>query len=287
MNELALFAGAGGGILGGKLLGWRTVCAVEKCDFARRVLLARQNDGMLDPFPVWDDVITFDGVPWRGIIDVVSGGFPCQDISSTGKGAGISGSRSGLWKHFARIIRDVQPRFVWVENSPLLTKRGIGVVLGDLAAMGYNVKWGVLGAIHCGAPHERLRIWIAGTLANTNSKRREEDSSASELRAGRIEQSSAHQRDSAKAEISEIKNEVADSNESHVKGSGLSSGIYPKDAVFNSSCAWWATDPSNSIKPELGRVANGVANWMDRLAAIGNGQVPSVVKLAWKTLGPR
>ena len=86
MNELALFAGAGGGILGGHLLGWRTVCAVEWEPYPASVLVARQNDGILPPFPVWDDVQTFDGRPWRGLVDVVSGGFPCQDISAAGGG---------------------------------------------------------------------------------------------------------------------------------------------------------------------------------------------------------
>ena len=89
MNELALFAGAGGGILGGKLLGWRTVCAVEWEPYPASVLCARQNDGLLPPFPIWDDVQTFDGKPWRGIVDVVSGGFPCQDISAAGTGGGL------------------------------------------------------------------------------------------------------------------------------------------------------------------------------------------------------
>ena len=88
MNELALFAGAGGGILGGHLLGWRTVCAVEWEQYPACVLAARQNDGLLPPFPIWDDVQTFDGNPWRGIVDVVSGGFPCQDISAAGTGGG-------------------------------------------------------------------------------------------------------------------------------------------------------------------------------------------------------
>ena len=86
MNELALFAGAGGGILGGHLLGWRTVCAVEWEQYPSSVLCARQNDKILPPFPIWDDVQTFDGKPWRGIVDVVSGGFPCQDISAAGGG---------------------------------------------------------------------------------------------------------------------------------------------------------------------------------------------------------
>lgn len=136
MNELALFAGAGGGILAGHMLGFRCVCAVEIDGYARSVLLARQDDGSLEPFPIWDDIKTFDAVPWRGMVDVVSGGFPCTDISVAGRGAGIDGEASGLWAHMARVVRDVRPRFVFVENSPALTTRGLGRVLGDLAALG-------------------------------------------------------------------------------------------------------------------------------------------------------
>jgi len=166
LRELALFAGAGGGILGGKLLGWRTVCAVEYEPYPGCVLVARQNDGTLAPFPIWDDVRTFDGRPWRGGVDVVSGGFPCQDISCAGKGAGLDGARSGLWVEMARIIREVRPRYVFVENSPMLTSRGLGVVLGDLAALGFDAEWGVLGADDVGAPHIRKRIWVAGHDSN-------------------------------------------------------------------------------------------------------------------------
>ena len=123
LRVLELFAGAGGGILAGELLRHRTVCAVEYNAYARSVLLARQNDRTLAPFPIWDDVRTFDGKPWRGIVDLVSGGFPCQDISAAGRGAGIEGERSGLWGEMARIICEVRPRFVIVENSPKLTSR--------------------------------------------------------------------------------------------------------------------------------------------------------------------
>jgi DNA (cytosine-5)-methyltransferase 1 len=160
VNELALFAGAGGGILAGKVLGWRTVCAVEWEPYAACVLAARQNDGFLAPFPIWDDVQTFDGRPWAGIVDVVSGGFPCQDISVAGKGAGITGERSGMWRHMARIVGEVRPRYVFVENSPALITRGLGVVLGDLAALGYDCRWTVLGASDVGAPHQRDRFWL-------------------------------------------------------------------------------------------------------------------------------
>jgi DNA (cytosine-5)-methyltransferase 1 len=177
MNELAfpirsldLFAGSGGGILGGKLLGWRTVCAVEIDPYCRDVLLARQREGHLESFPIWDDVTTFDGKPWAGAIDVISGGFPCQDISAAGKGAGIEGEKSGLWVEFARIIGEVRPRDVFVENSPMLTSRGLGTVLGDLASLGFNAHWGVLGAHHAGGNHKRDRIWITARNTNRNSE---------------------------------------------------------------------------------------------------------------------
>ena len=170
MNELALFAGAGGGILGGKLLGWRTVCAVERDAYPASVLAQRQNDGLLEPFPIWSDVCSFDGHPWAGIVDVVSGGFPCQDISAAGKGHGITGERSGLWVEMARIISEVRPRYAFVENSPILTSRGLGVVLGDLAEMGFNARWGVLGAADIGAPHLRERIWIVADSKGINGR---------------------------------------------------------------------------------------------------------------------
>lgn len=173
MNELALFAGAGGGLLGSILNGWRTVCAVEIDEYCRNVLLQRQRDGMLNVFPIWDDVQTFDGRPWRGCVDIVTGGFPCQDISAAGKGVGIEGERSGLWREFARILGEVRPRFAFVENSPRLTSRGLGRVLGDLAEMGFNARWGCVSAEDAiwlgGTPsvyHERERIWIVATHAD-------------------------------------------------------------------------------------------------------------------------
>jgi DNA (cytosine-5)-methyltransferase 1 len=184
MNELALFAGAGGGILGGKLLGWRTVCAVEWESYPASVLCARQNDGLLPPFPIWDDVQTFDGKPWRGIIDVVSGGFPCQDISVAGKGAGIDGERSGMWKHMARIVREVRPRFVFVENSPMLTSRGLGTVLGDLAAMGFDARWGVLGSVDVDLATNRDRLWIVASTISDRLERNWKNRAPSQMLDG-------------------------------------------------------------------------------------------------------
>lgn len=163
LRELALFAGAGGGILAGKLLGWRTVCAVEREPYAASVLAARQNDGILEAHPIWDDVRTFNGFPWRGLVDVVSGGFPCQDISVAGKGAGLDGERSGLWSEMFRIVCEVRPHRVYVENSPALTVRGLGRVIGDLASVGYDCKWGVVSCRDVGGVHLRERIWIVAT----------------------------------------------------------------------------------------------------------------------------
>lgn len=160
MNELALFAGGGGSVLAAKLLGWNTVCAVEIDAGARQIVLDRQRDGVIKQFPIWDDIRTFDGRPWRGSVDVVTGGFPCQDISQCGAGAGIGGERSGLWGEQKRIICEVEPKLVVVENSPMLTTRGLGTVLGDLAGMGFSARWGVFRASSIGACHHRARFFM-------------------------------------------------------------------------------------------------------------------------------
>ena len=274
LRELALFAGAGGGILGGKLLGWQTVCAVENEPYARDVLMARQNDGCLEAFPIWDDVCTFDGRPWQGIVDVVSGGFPCQDISIAGKNEGIEGERSGLWKEFARIIGEVQPRYVFVENSPALTARGIGTVLGDLAAMGFDAEWGVLGANarSVNAPHRRERIWIVG-MADAKLKRLERLGNArqSEERQSRNGGSSSGTLETVSRVRKLLVHQASDAR-TRLRMS-TDRAMEPKP-VFG----WWKSEPN------VGRVAHGLAARVDRLKCIGNGQVPAVAALAWHTL---
>ena len=236
MNELALFAGAGGGILGGKLLGWRTVCAVEWEPYAAGVLAARQNDKILEPFPIWDDVQTFDGKPWRGIVDVVSGGFPCQDISAAGKGAGIDGERSSMWKHMARIIGEIRPSFVFVENSPMLVSRGLAVVLADFAKMGFDAEWGVIGAHHAGFLHERERIWILAYTKGINGWNKPQNFSNGFARAGRKKFAETAEND-------------------------------------------WV-----DVATEFCGMDDGVAHRLDKLHAIGNGQVPRVAAAAFAIL---
>lgn len=247
MNELALFAGAGGGILGGHLLGWRTVCAVEWEQYPASVLCARQNDGLLPPFPIWDDVQTFDGKPWRGIVDVVSGGFPCQDISAAGKGAGIDGERSGMWGEMARIIHEVRPKFVFVENSPMLTSRGLGTVLGDLAKMGFDAKWGVLGGDSIGINTKRERIWI---LANSN-------------KIGW---------DSARERKVDQKLKVK-TNFPWKKSSNREDNL----CVFREQY-------TDEVFSRTFRGIDDMAQRMDALGAIGNGQIPGVAAAAWRIL---
>lgn len=127
---------------------------------------------MLPPFPIWDDIRTFDGRPWRGTVDVVSGGFPCQDISSAGTREGLAGERSGLWFEMLRVIEEVRPRFVLAENSPHLRTRGLGTIIEGLATLGYDCRWCVLGAGHIGANHRRNRIWIYA-YAHDERKRNE------------------------------------------------------------------------------------------------------------------
>jgi DNA (cytosine-5)-methyltransferase 1 len=159
VNELALFAGAGGGILGGKLLGWRTVVAVEFNAFCARRLMQRQNEGHLPPFPIWDDVRTFDGRPWRGRVDVVSGGFPCQRYSSAAAG---KNNADDLWPEMRRIVADVAPGDVFAEN---VAREAIERAADDLEAMGYSVRCVRMAASDVGADHVRERYWLR---AHTN-----------------------------------------------------------------------------------------------------------------------
>ena len=279
MNELALFAGAGGGILGGKLLGWRTVCAVEWEAYPASVLCARQNDGLLPPFPIWDDVQTFDGHPWRGIVDVISGGFPCQDISAAGGGAGIDGERSGMWREMARVIHEVRPRFVFVENSPMLTSRGLGRVLGDLASMGFDAKWGVLGAADVGAPHQRDRIWIVGKATNANSIRLQKSTNQQKLEGERRNQLQIEQpRDSSEMANTQMLGQSSCNITPHHRPRRDVEGQPWGSSYEYSSPNYWQTEP------DVGRVADGVASRVDRLKAIGNGQVPLCAATAWRLL---
>jgi DNA (cytosine-5)-methyltransferase 1 len=168
VNVLDLFSGIGGFSLGLERAGMRTVAFCEIDPKCRQVLKKHWPQ-----VPCYDDVCTLtkerldaDGIS----VDVICGGFPCQDISFAGLGAGIHGERSGLWREYARIIGEVRPRIVIVENVSALLSRGMAVVLGDLAAVGYDAEWDCIPASAIGALHRRDRVWITA-YSNTSSVR--------------------------------------------------------------------------------------------------------------------
>ena len=223
MNELALFAGAGGGLLASEMLGWKTVCAVELDWYCRCVLVQRQNDRFFrSNFPIWDDVRTFDGRAWRGRIDVISGGFPCQAYS---KAAAGKNNADDLWPEMRRIVADVAPRYVFAEN---VSRDAINQAANDLESMGYKTKAIELSAADMGADHIRERCWLLAYSDNDG-----------ELLC------------SVNAETRWLQE--------------LGKGVWED-------------------YPESLRMADGVAHRMDRLKAIGNGQVPLCAVTAWRIL---
>jgi DNA (cytosine-5)-methyltransferase 1 len=183
-------------------------------------------------------VRSFDGRVWRGLVDVVSGGFPCQDIAPPGTHAGIDGERSGLWSEFKRIVCEVRPRFVFVENSSNLALRGISRVLGDLASLGFHARWGVLGASDLAGNQHRKRMWIFAYAVGNGLEGRNDNTAQQDGKA-------AHRSIQALAE----------------------------------NRAW----PEVSDPRAYGS-SDVVAHRMDRLKALGNGQIPAVAAAAFKVL---
>jgi DNA (cytosine-5)-methyltransferase 1 len=150
----SLFAGIGGFDLGLERAGMRSVWQCEIDPYCQRVLAKH-----------WPDVLRVPDIRDVGAgtvpyVDVICGGFPCQDLSYAGKGAGLDGERSGLWSEYARVIRELRPRYVLVENVSALLARGLGRVLGDLAEVGMACEWGCIRAADVGAPHLRDRVWL-------------------------------------------------------------------------------------------------------------------------------
>jgi DNA (cytosine-5)-methyltransferase 1 len=238
LNELSLFTGAGGGLLGSILLGWKTIGAVEIEKYPCKVLEARQRDGMLDPFPIWNmDIREFNeriAPEYKEMVDVITAGFPCQPFSVAGQRKAEQDKRN-MWPHTIQCISIVRPRYAFLENVPgLLATSYIRRIYGDLAEAGYDARWCVRGADDVGAPHRRKRWWC---VAYPTSKRLE----GAKL-FGEINQNGMH--------------------------------LNTQPCKFS----WWKAEPS------IKRVVDGVAPWMDRLKAIGNGQVPECMAKAFQIL---
>ena len=308
MNELALFAGAGGGILGGRLLGWSTVAACEIDPYCRRVLLERQRDGALNAFPIWDDVRTLDGTEWRGCVDVITDGWPCQGFSAAGKGRGFDDERSGLWVEVARLVSAVRPRFVFLENSPrLISSGGLARCLSDLAALGYDAAWDTIGARHVGAPHRRDRCWILAANGNADSDGKPTIAKHDEASrvpgvvsdADRREQGRRNKQERTPQERMPEParhgkaQQVADAErprlERYARHDSAAEGrqeqrrptAAPGLLTGQGTGGWWQAEP------DVGRVVDGGAHRVDRLRAIGNGQVPQVAAFAFQALRAR
>ena len=303
-TNIGLFAGAGGLELGLRIAvkNLVSVCYVERDAYAASVLVARMEDKTLDSAPIWDDITTFDGKPWRGQVDLVSGGFPCQDLSVAGKRAGIDGKRSGLWAEFSRVIGEIRPRCVFIENVPgLLANEAMRRVLGDLSALGFNAEWECVRASDVGAPHRRERVFILAmddsrserrqpsankALADTNTAigRQGEQGGGEEGRtpAGRASEELAH----ADSERLERRCEPETAGARFGLDSCAGAQVCDLPPFPPGPSGDWASylAADSRLEPAVLRGPDGLAYRNDRLRLTGNGVVPLQAAAAFTNL---
>jgi len=314
MNELRtmhLFAGIGGGLLADLILGHRPIVAVEWDKYACRILRERTADGWFPELSVWEgDVRLFDPSEYTGRVDCIHAGFPCQDISVAGKQAGLGeGTRSGLYREVLRIAGVVRPRYLFLENVSAILSNGLGCVLGDLAAMGYDCRWLCIRASDVGAPHGRDR-WFALATRNANGINEQEkrvvcegaNSITSRIcctgnicnteHAGQLTSKiagSVAAGNDGNATGTQQALEPARPSEQHAKLADTEGGQSRKQTERErreDTCGgsdeigaeWWATES------QVGRVAHGVPNRVGALKGLGNAQVPLQAAAAWRIL---
>lgn len=300
----------------------RAVGYVERDAFAAAVLVARMADADLDPAPVWDHVETFDGRPWRGAVDLICAGFPCQPWSQAGKKRGLDDER-WIWPELARIIREVRPGLVFLENVPgLASGGGLGPVLGSLAEIGFDAEWDLFRASDVGAPHERARLFILAKLVSDvdrgavweSTKRGGEveaerriaeprdvgEALADAEHARRVERGAGHDDDRDHAlgrDLDRCDPHMADTDRfGGSEGRGLrvrfaepiGRGFPPGPADADGWRDWLA---QGGPEPALRRGAHGLAGGLDfaadRLRVLGNGVVPAQAALAFAILAGR
>jgi len=249
---LDLFSGIGG--LAIALSEWvRPVGYCENDRYAQAVLLQRMASNDIARAPIWDDVRTLrsESLP---AIDFISGGFPCQDISVAGNGAGLGGERSGLYFEIERLVQETKPTFVFLENVPAIRTRGLGRVVWGLSELGYDCRWTVVSAQEIGAPHIRKR-WFMLAYANGMRLRKEQWAKLSE---------------GPRPILSD------DNGAPPPLADTAASGTWENGRP--SSPSWWKTEP------QLGRVADVVPLRVDRLRGLGNAVVPLQAREAFKRL---
>jgi DNA (cytosine-5)-methyltransferase 1 len=296
----SLFSGIGGFDLGlERAGGFHTAWFCEQDEFCQHVL-AQHWPGV----PCYPDITQLRGADVEPV-DVLCGGFPCQDLSYAGAGAGLAGARSGLWSEYARLIGELRPRYVVVENVSALLARGLGVVLGDLAALGYDAEWDCIPASAVGAPHQRDRIWLvaypsrdlqAGPAAPGSERQRARPSRqpggaranadadpgcVADARRERVQPERAarevggapREREGEEPERQRLRNAtrgrregLADAGSARLEG--RRDGRPAPDRA--GEVDYWA------VEPDVGRVAHGVPARVDRLRSLGNALVPAI-----------
>lgn len=259
-----LFAGAGGGLLADLILGHQPIVAVEWDAYCCRILRERAADGWFPGLQVYEgDVRLFDPSEYAGRVDCIHAGFPCTDLSSAGKQAGLGeGTRSGLYREVLRIARQMGFPDLFLENVSAILTKGLGVVLGDLASLGYVCKWLCVRASDIGANHERDR-WFLYARQPSNADSYSESASALNDEAQKLQGFS--------------KGDAADPDSAQLKGRKLPGRAHAEYSDFG-GCPWWQD------KPAIHGVDDGVAHRTHRVKAIGNGQVPLQAALAYKIL---
>ena len=270
MNGLDLFSGIGGIGLG--LSEYvRTVCYCEQDRYAQGVLLSRMQSGEIDTAPIWDDIRTLraDMLP---AIDIIFGGFPCQDISVAGRGAGLAGERSGLFYEIVRLAKEIRPAFLFLENVPAIRTRGLASVCVELASLGYDLRWTVISASSVGAPHKRER-WFLLAHSN-NNRRRKQIQQVCELRS----KEPTNIRSNGEVQLMADSMREGLEGQPKTEGSRGSRQLQTSHESLSLNREWWATEPN------VGRVANGVQNRVDRIKCLGNSVVPLQVKTAFERL---
>lgn len=159
LNGLSLFSGIGG--IDFALREWiRPIAYCEIDPFCQAVLLSRIANGDLGFAPIWDDINTLESSFLDRFVDIVFGGFPCQDISVAGNGKGLDGKRSGLFFEIVRVAKEIKPKFIFLENVPAITSRGGIQVVREIASLGYDCRWCVISAASVGAKHKRERWFL-------------------------------------------------------------------------------------------------------------------------------
>jgi DNA (cytosine-5)-methyltransferase 1 len=259
---------------------YRTACYVERNSFAAATLVARMADASLAAAPIWDDLKSFDGSPWRGRIHIVTAGYPCQPFTLSGLRKGEEDPRH-LWPDVARIVREIEPEWCFFENVPGHLTLGLHDVVGDLQAMGYRVAARVVSAAEVGGSHLRERVFI---LAHSDVQGVGEPSLRQPVACGAAVQD-GYEPDGV-ADWSAQCGDGLDIALGTDAGGGLGAeGIAIFPPLPGDFVEWRkALDRRPDLKPSLQRLDDGVASGVDRPAAAGNGVVPLAAACAWRML---